>query len=359
MVQAVLGNKLQVLHVVHKVSGQLYDRTDQYKLLGLNQNSNGLPSYFWEGFLIKDPNVVMTGHLWQNNSVWLYDEHQGFRDGSPGKLATPPVMCQTLNSAAPPAVAATPEVEPAPSVQNREPSPPPPAAPSVQSNQRQQLGARGWLGVQVQSVTPDNANALGQGRIEGVIIVQPPAPTSPAAAAGLMVGDVITALNGQSIKADTDLSQRVASTPPGTSISLTIIRKGEAKTLSVTLGRLAEADPGDRWLQRFVTANGGCASDVFAPFHMQNVQSQLFNNKFETELFGKPILNWSDDDIATALHVFRDCHAESDAKWVAACMRMGHSQTDCEQIRRGRPDLRPVSEFEHFLRDTVTQARQR
>jgi hypothetical protein len=136
MVQAILGNKLQALHVIHKVSGQHYDRTDQYKLLSLNQTSNGFPSYFWEGFLIKDPNVVMTGHLWQNNGVWLYDEHQAFRDGSPGKLATPPVMCQSITSgtanASPPGEDDH-ESEPAPQPLDRSPAPPPPAPPPTAS----------------------------------------------------------------------------------------------------------------------------------------------------------------------------------------------------------------------------------
>jgi hypothetical protein len=94
IVQAIVGNKLQSLHVVHKVNGRLYDRTTQYEDVSLKEDPSGFPSYFWEGLMIKDQNVVMTGHLWENAGVWLYDEHQAFRDGSPTKLATPPVMCE-------------------------------------------------------------------------------------------------------------------------------------------------------------------------------------------------------------------------------------------------------------------------
>ena len=50
-------------------------------------------SYFWEGFMLKDPNVIMSGHLWQNEGVWTYTENQRFTDGRPPKTATPPVVC--------------------------------------------------------------------------------------------------------------------------------------------------------------------------------------------------------------------------------------------------------------------------
>ena len=76
------------LRVIHKINGQLFDRTEQYRISAFHQDQSGSPSYFWEGVLGKDPNVLMTGHLWQNAGVWMYEEHMAFRDGQPGKLAT-------------------------------------------------------------------------------------------------------------------------------------------------------------------------------------------------------------------------------------------------------------------------------
>jgi hypothetical protein len=84
------------LRVIHKINGQLFDRTEQYRISAFHQDQSGPPSYFWDGVLGKDPNVLMTGHLWQNAGVWMYEEHIAFRDGQPGKLATPPTTCQPV-----------------------------------------------------------------------------------------------------------------------------------------------------------------------------------------------------------------------------------------------------------------------
>jgi hypothetical protein len=82
------------LHVVHKVGGQLHDRNVQYEVFAFRQDQNR-QSYYWDGVLAKDHNVLMTGHLWRNAGVWLYNEYVSFRDGSQAvKLATPPVTCQ-------------------------------------------------------------------------------------------------------------------------------------------------------------------------------------------------------------------------------------------------------------------------
>jgi hypothetical protein len=78
--------------VVHSVGGQLYNRQKQYKVTGISHPGDN--NYFWEGFMRADPHVVMTGHLWENEGVWIYTENQTFTDGRPPKLATPPVTCR-------------------------------------------------------------------------------------------------------------------------------------------------------------------------------------------------------------------------------------------------------------------------
>jgi serine protease Do len=73
-------------------------------------------------------------------------------------------------------------------------------------------------------------------------VVIEPQPNGPAARAGVASGDVITAVNGDAVKDDRDLMKRIADHPPGTSVSLEIVRKGERKTLEVTLAEM----PNDR-----------------------------------------------------------------------------------------------------------------
>ena len=96
---------------------------------------------------------------------------------------------------------------------------------------------RGWLGVQVQPVTKGIADSLGMTKAEGAM-VDGPQNGSPAAKAGVRSGDVVTALNGTPVKDSRDLARNVAALAPGSSVKLDILRNGESKTLTITLGEL-------------------------------------------------------------------------------------------------------------------------
>jgi S1-C subfamily serine protease len=98
---------------------------------------------------------------------------------------------------------------------------------------------RGQLGVYVQSVTEDIAQALGLKEARGVVVsgVQ---KGSAAEKAGLKQGDVITAINGNAVSDSNELRNMVASTQPGTDVTLTIVRDGREQQLKVTLGELSE-----------------------------------------------------------------------------------------------------------------------
>ena len=98
---------------------------------------------------------------------------------------------------------------------------------------------RGWLGVQVQPVTKGIADSLGLKKAEGAMVDEPQ-NGSPAAKAGIQSGDVVTALNGTAIKDSRDLAQKVAALAPGSSVKLDVVRKGESKTMTVTLGELPD-----------------------------------------------------------------------------------------------------------------------
>jgi serine protease Do len=94
---------------------------------------------------------------------------------------------------------------------------------------------RGFLGIIPQELTPDMAKAFGMPNSHGVAIAQVE-PTSPAAKAGLKVGDVITAVNGTAIDDVNTFRLQVAGFAPGTSINLKVARNGESLSVPVTLG---------------------------------------------------------------------------------------------------------------------------
>ena len=93
----------------------------------------------------------------------------------------------------------------------------------------------GFIGVQIQPVTPDVANAIGLAAAEGALVAKVDADT-PAGRAGIKTGDVITALGGQAIKSPRDLSRMVADLSPGQKEHVTVWRQGEDRDLLITVG---------------------------------------------------------------------------------------------------------------------------
>jgi serine protease Do len=108
---------------------------------------------------------------------------------------------------------------------------------------------RGWLGVQIQPVTAGIADSLGLKKAEGAMVDEPQSD-SPAAKAGIESGDVITAVNGAPVKDARDLARTIGTMAPGTSVKLDIVRKGEPRTVSLSVGQMpsdekqANADSG-------------------------------------------------------------------------------------------------------------------
>jgi serine protease Do len=96
---------------------------------------------------------------------------------------------------------------------------------------------RGWIGVQIQPVTPDIADSMGLKQATGALVAEPQAG-SPAAKAGIQSGDVITSVDGQDIHDARELARRIGTMAPGATVQLGVIHQGENKTLSLTLGTL-------------------------------------------------------------------------------------------------------------------------
>jgi serine protease Do len=108
---------------------------------------------------------------------------------------------------------------------------------------------RGWLGVQIQPVTATIADSLGMKKAEGALVAEPQ-DGSPAAKAGILSGDVITAVNGTPVKDARELARTIGTIAPSATVKLDIIRGGQAKTISLTLGEMpdqqqAKADTDD------------------------------------------------------------------------------------------------------------------
>jgi serine protease Do len=96
---------------------------------------------------------------------------------------------------------------------------------------------RGWLGVQIQPVTADIADSLGLKKAAGAMVDEPQSG-SPAVKAGIEAGDVITAVNGTQVKDARDLARTIGTMAPDTSIKLDIVRKGEPRSIMVTLAQV-------------------------------------------------------------------------------------------------------------------------
>ncbi len=100
---------------------------------------------------------------------------------------------------------------------------------------------RGWLGVHVQNVTDEIAESLGLDAAKGALVATV-TPDSPAAAAGILPGDVILDFDNQPIENVRSLPRAVAATPIGKSASVKLLRKGETLDLNVTVGQLPASE---------------------------------------------------------------------------------------------------------------------
>jgi serine protease Do len=97
--------------------------------------------------------------------------------------------------------------------------------------------SRGWLGVQIQEVTPAIASSLGLHGEHGALVAVV-SPSSPGAKAGLKQGDVILTFNGSEVTRLRDLPRLVAETAPDTGTKMKVWRNGQTVELQATLGEL-------------------------------------------------------------------------------------------------------------------------
>jgi serine protease Do len=99
---------------------------------------------------------------------------------------------------------------------------------------------RGWIGVQIQSITPTIAEAIGLKNTEGALVAHIE-PDSPAAKGGIEVGDVITSVDDEAVKVVRDMGRKIASMTPGTATKVVVFRDGKEKTITVILAKFPRA----------------------------------------------------------------------------------------------------------------------
>ena len=109
-------------------------------------------------------------------------------------------------------------------------------------DQLQQFGEtrRGWLGVRIQDVTQDVADAMGLTEAKGALVTD--VPDGPGKDAGILSGDVIMTFNGKGVKDSRALVNLVADAPIGEVVPVVVLRAGASVNLDVKLGRREEAE---------------------------------------------------------------------------------------------------------------------
>jgi serine protease Do len=99
---------------------------------------------------------------------------------------------------------------------------------------------RGWLGVRIQDVTEEIADALGLESTAGALVTE--VPDGPAKKAGIEAGDVILSFDGQDVADTRELVRIVGDAEVGKTVRVVVFRDGKTRTVLVTLGRREEAE---------------------------------------------------------------------------------------------------------------------
>lgn len=99
---------------------------------------------------------------------------------------------------------------------------------------------RGWLGVRIQDVDADVADALGLETAAGALVTD--VPEGPSMEAGVKAGDVITSFDGVEVEDTRALVRQVGETEVGKAVTMVVFREGKVETLAITLGRRETAE---------------------------------------------------------------------------------------------------------------------
>jgi serine protease Do len=101
--------------------------------------------------------------------------------------------------------------------------------------------SRGWLGVKIQNIDEDTAQAQGMAEAKGALINEV-TPNGPAAASGLRNGDTILTVNGEKINDSRDLARKIAGFAPNATVDVRVLRAGKEQAIPVKLGNFKDAN---------------------------------------------------------------------------------------------------------------------
>jgi membrane-associated protease RseP (regulator of RpoE activity) len=142
---------------------------------------------------------------------------------------------------------------------------------------------RGWLGVSIQDMTPSLASSMGIKTEEGALVNEV-IEDSPAASAGILDEDVIVEFNGRNIYDADDLMRAVSKAESGKEVDVVVMRKGEKKSLRVTVGKYPRKHKSYSYSFR---APKTPRVHVFGSHHMYGLRLSELNKQLG-EYFGAP-----------------------------------------------------------------------
>jgi serine protease Do len=191
---------------------------------------------------------------------------------------------------------------------------------------------RGWLGVQVQRITPELAKSFGLERERGALVADV-MPDTPAEKAGIERGDIIIEFNGRKIEEMNDLPRAVASTAPNADVPVKLLRKGQEKTVQVRIAELKEER---------VAAGGGTLEENLG-MTVQELTPEIARNLGVSESKGVVVTNVEDGSPADEAGIRRgDVILEVNQKKIqtvqdyrAAIGRVGGPESLLLLVRRG------------------------
>ena len=96
---------------------------------------------------------------------------------------------------------------------------------------------RGWVGVEIQELTPELAESFRVQDKEAKTLIAGVLPSGPAYKAGVEPGDILLSINGQPIGSPKDMQTRVAAIRPGDSAKFTFLRDGREVAMDIEIAR--------------------------------------------------------------------------------------------------------------------------
>ena len=113
---------------------------------------------------------------------------------------------------------------------------------------------RGWLGVRIQDVSDDVAEAIGLEKTAGALVTD--VPDGPAKDAGMLSGDVIMCFDGVDVEDTRGLVRTVGNADVGKTVRVIVFREGKTQTLKITLGRREDAESNEAPMEEDTSEEG-------------------------------------------------------------------------------------------------------